>query len=172
MWDLGCPISSGYMPHCSHPFFMNISIEFLTSYSVLSQSLVKPISLARLFINPEFCQLRICNPGLSKLIRNWKRTYSKMCASKHLFKSLRMHLDMDSSKFIQNFSEVFSNYLRNFFKIFTKFFQIFYEIFSKILQSSFKISSEFLQIFPKIISDFYLNSFMFFRSSFKFSPNK
>ncbi len=54
-WDLG-PISSGYLAHCSHPFFMSIYVEFSGSYSMLSQSLVTPTSLARLFINPEFCQ--------------------------------------------------------------------------------------------------------------------
>ncbi len=55
-WDLEGPISSGYLAHCSHPFFTSIRIEFSASYSMLSQSLVTPTSLDRLFINPEFCQ--------------------------------------------------------------------------------------------------------------------
>ncbi len=53
-WDLESLISSGYLAHCSHLFFMRIRIEFSVSYSTLSQSLVTPTSLARLFINPEF----------------------------------------------------------------------------------------------------------------------
>ncbi len=55
-WDLEGPLSSGYLDHCSHPFFKSIRIEFLASYSTLSQSLLTPTSLTRLFINPEFCQ--------------------------------------------------------------------------------------------------------------------
>ncbi len=55
-WDLEGPISSGYLVHCSHPFFMSIRIEFLASYSMLSRSFMTPTWLARLFINPEFCQ--------------------------------------------------------------------------------------------------------------------
>ncbi len=31
-WDLEGPISSGYLAHCSHPFFMSNSIEFSASY--------------------------------------------------------------------------------------------------------------------------------------------
>ncbi len=50
-WDFQGLISSGYLAHCSHSFFMCIRIEFSASYSILSQSLVSPISLARLFIN-------------------------------------------------------------------------------------------------------------------------
>ncbi len=42
-WDLESPIGSW-------------SFRFSASYSMLSQSLVTPTSLARLFINPEFCQ--------------------------------------------------------------------------------------------------------------------
>ncbi len=56
MWDLEGPIRSGYLVHCSYPFFMSIRIKFSVSYSMLSQSLVTPTSLARFFINPEFCQ--------------------------------------------------------------------------------------------------------------------
>ncbi len=55
-WDLEGSISWGYLAHCSHTFFMSIHIEFSSSYSMLSQSLVTPTSMARLFINPEFCQ--------------------------------------------------------------------------------------------------------------------
>ncbi len=55
-WDLEGPITSGYLAHCSHLFFMSIHIEFSASYSMLSQGLVMPTSLARLFINPELCQ--------------------------------------------------------------------------------------------------------------------
>ncbi len=51
-WDLEGPITSGYLAHCSHPFFMSIRLEFSASYSMLCQSLVTPISLAKLFINP------------------------------------------------------------------------------------------------------------------------
>ncbi len=61
--DFEGPISSGYLAHCSHPFSMSIRIEFLASYSMLSRSLVTLTSLARLFINPEFCQCpqrRLC----------------------------------------------------------------------------------------------------------------
>ncbi len=52
-WDFEGPISSGYLAHCSHPFFMSIRIGFSASYSMLSRSFVTPTSLARLFINPE-----------------------------------------------------------------------------------------------------------------------
>ncbi len=52
--DLQGPISSDYLVHCSHPFFMSIRIAFSASYSLLSQSLVTLTSLARLLI--EFCQ--------------------------------------------------------------------------------------------------------------------
>ncbi len=51
-WDLEGSISSGYLAHCSNPFFMSIHIEFSASYSMLSQSLVTPTSLARFFMNP------------------------------------------------------------------------------------------------------------------------
>ncbi len=37
-WDLEGPISSGYLAHCSHTFFMSIRIDFSASYSMLSQS--------------------------------------------------------------------------------------------------------------------------------------
>ncbi len=62
-WDLEGPISSGYLAHCSHVFFMSIRIGFSASYSMLSWSFVTPTSLAKLFINPEFCQCplrRLC----------------------------------------------------------------------------------------------------------------
>ncbi len=55
-WDLEEPISSGYLAHCSHPFFISIRIEFSASYCMLSQRLVTSTLLAKLFINPEFCQ--------------------------------------------------------------------------------------------------------------------
>ncbi len=55
-WDLEGPISSGYLAHCSHSLFHSIHIEFSLSYFMLSQSLVIPTLLARLFINPELCQ--------------------------------------------------------------------------------------------------------------------
>ncbi len=45
------PISSDYLAYCSHPVFMSIRKEFSASYSMLSQSLVTPNSLARFFIN-------------------------------------------------------------------------------------------------------------------------
>ncbi len=66
-WDLRGTISSGYFAHCSHPFFMSICVEFSASYSMLSSGLVTPTSLARLFINPEFCQCplrRICQTAI------------------------------------------------------------------------------------------------------------
>ncbi len=61
-WDLEGPISSAYLAHRPHPFFMSIRIEFSASYSMLSQSFVTPTSLASLFINPKFSQ---CPLGLS-----------------------------------------------------------------------------------------------------------
>ncbi len=39
-WDLEDPISSGYVTHCSRPFFMSIRIKFFASYTWLSQTLV------------------------------------------------------------------------------------------------------------------------------------
>ncbi len=45
-----------FLVHCSYIFFMSIRREFSASYSFLSRSLVTPTSLARLFINSEFCQ--------------------------------------------------------------------------------------------------------------------
>ncbi len=38
--NLEGPISSSYLAHCPHPFFMSIHIEFLVSYSMLPQSCV------------------------------------------------------------------------------------------------------------------------------------
>ncbi len=55
-WDLKGLIHSGYVAHCSRPFFKSIRIEFLAFYSMLSQSLVTLTSLEKLFINLEFCQ--------------------------------------------------------------------------------------------------------------------
>ncbi len=59
-WDLEVPTSSGYLVHCSYPFFTSIHKAFSASYSMLSQSFAIPNSPARLFINPEFrqCPLR------------------------------------------------------------------------------------------------------------------
>ncbi len=36
-WDLESHISSDYLAHCSHPFFMSIRIELSASYSLLSK---------------------------------------------------------------------------------------------------------------------------------------
>ncbi len=54
MWDHQGPISTGYLAHYLHTFFMSIHIEFSASYSMLSQSLVTLTFLTRLFINSEF----------------------------------------------------------------------------------------------------------------------
>ncbi len=51
-WYLKGPVSSDYLAHCSHPFFMSIRIEFLARYSMLSQNLVTRTLLARLFFKP------------------------------------------------------------------------------------------------------------------------
>ncbi len=55
-WDLEGPINPGYLAHCSYQFFISIRIEFLVRPTLCYLSLVTPTLLARLFINPEFCQ--------------------------------------------------------------------------------------------------------------------
>ncbi len=54
--NLGCPMSSDYLTHCSRLFFTSICIMFSASYSLLSQGLMTPTSLARSFIDPKFCR--------------------------------------------------------------------------------------------------------------------
>ncbi len=80
-WDLEGPISSGYLTHCSHPFFMSIHIEFSASFSMLSRSFVIPTSLARLFINSEFCQCPLRRPCQLQLFWYLQQTAYFCCIS-------------------------------------------------------------------------------------------
>ncbi len=55
-WDLGGPISSGYFSPLLTPLFHKHCVVFLMSY-IYTISDVTRTFLARLFINPEFCQV-------------------------------------------------------------------------------------------------------------------
>ncbi len=84
------PISSSYLARCSHPFFMSIHIDLLASYSMRSQNFVTPTSLARLFINPEFCQCplrRSCHYSYFDTCKRLHASASSACnwASYHTF---------------------------------------------------------------------------------------
>ncbi len=80
-WELEGSISSGYLAHCSHPFFMSIRIEFSASYSMLSRSFVTPTSLARLFINSEFYQCPLRRSCQLQLFRYLQQTACFCCIS-------------------------------------------------------------------------------------------
>ncbi len=89
-WDFEGSISSSYLALCSQPFFMSIRIEFLASYSMLSQSPVTLTSLARLFINPEFCQCPLgahANYSYSHICSRLRASTASACnwASYHTF---------------------------------------------------------------------------------------
>ncbi len=70
-----------FSPLLTHSFFMSIRIEFSASYYVLSRSIVTPTSLARLFMNPEFCQCALRRSCQLQLFSYLQQTACFCCIS-------------------------------------------------------------------------------------------